>query len=88
MTRLEKLQAELIDIATDFHTTISEDLPLLELEYVSHYAHLGTVIYTIRNYDTVGSLIDDLYKGVFNEIGIADDEDVDELVNTTFKLIY
>jgi hypothetical protein len=88
MTRLERLQDALINKATGFYTAVSEDLPLLEIEYSSHYANLGIVIYAIRNYNTVGGLIDDLYNGQFDELGIADDEDVDGLLNETFKLIY
>jgi hypothetical protein len=88
MTRLERLQNVLIKKANSFYTAISEDLPLLEIEYASHYANLGRVIYTIRNYNTVGGLIDDLYDGQFSELGIGDNSDVDGLLNETFKLIY
>jgi len=88
MTRLERLQDALINKATGFYTAVSEDLPLLEIEYSSHYANLGRVIYTIRNYDTVGGLIHGLYDGQFSELGIADDEDVDGILINSFKLIY
>jgi hypothetical protein len=85
MTKLGKLQTILTNRAFDVYRMMGEDLPLLQVEYISHYMNLGKLIYEINNYGTLGGLIDDLYKCEFSELGIADDEDVDDLLGDIFE---
>jgi hypothetical protein len=80
MTKLEKLQLVLTNRAFDVYRAMEENLDFLEVEFESHYGSMGRFIYDIRNYNTIGGLIDDLYKGDFSQLGICDEEDVDDLI--------
>ena len=85
MNKLEKLQNKLIGRATEIYTECAQDLSFFKTEYVGHYANLGVLVFEIKNYNTLGSLIDALYFGNFCELGIADDEDVDDLLGEIYN---
>lgn len=80
MNKLEKLQNVLVARTFDVYRAMEENLDFLEIEFESHYGNMGKLIYDIKNYATIGGLIDDLYNGVFGMLGIVDEEDVDDLI--------
>lgn len=82
MNKLEKLQNVLVARTFDVYRAMEENLDFLEIEFESHYGNMGKLIYDIKNYATIGGLIDDLYKGEFGELGIVDEEDVDDLLHS------
>lgn len=84
MNKLVKLQNVLVKRAFEVFKAMEQDIDFLEIAFESHYGNMGSLIYDIRNYATIGGLIGALYRGEFDILGIVDEEDVNDLLEEVF----
>jgi len=68
-TLLEKAKALLIVQANDLYDIRKEDLDLDILSFENHYRNLGSLVFQIECYESLGDIIKDLVNDNLQELG-------------------
>jgi len=86
-TLLEKAKALLIVQANDLYDIRKEDLDLDILSFENHYRNLGSLVFQIECYESLGDIIKDLVNDNLQELGYfgADEYLLEEFLTEIFK---
>jgi hypothetical protein len=86
-TLLEKAKAFLIVQANDLYDIRKEDLDLDILSFENHYKNLGSLVFQIECYESLGDIIKDLENDNLQELGYwgADEEMIKDFLTEILK---
>ena len=76
-TLLEKAKKVLLDSAYNLYDCRKDDLDLDVLSFENHYRNLGSLVFQIESYKSLGDIITDLENDNLSELGYwGADEDM------------
>jgi hypothetical protein len=86
-TLLEKAKALLVVQANDLYDIRKEDLDLDILSFENHYRNLGSLVFQIECYESLGDIIKDLENDNLQELGYwgADEEMIEDFLTEILK---
>jgi hypothetical protein len=86
-TLLEKAKGLLISQANDLYDIRKEDLDLDILSFENHYRNLGSLVFQIECYESLGDIIKDLENDNLQELGYwgADEEMIEDFLTEILK---
>jgi hypothetical protein len=86
-TLLEKAKQQLIVQANELYDIRKEDLDLDILSFENHYKNLGSLVFQIECYESLGDIVKDLENDNLQELGYwgADEDMIEDFLTEILK---